>query len=339
MATQIESPVAAVDRAPALPILGSGDFTFTPVPHWPDLPPGMELGDVAAVAVDDRDQVYLFNRGPHPMIVTTSEGAFLRSWGEGTFKNPHGLHFGHDGFLYCTDEGDHTVRKCTPDGRVHMTLGVPGQPAPFMSGQPFCRCCHTALSPTGEIYVADGYGNAQIHKYAPDGRHLFSWGAPGTDPGQFNLPHNICCDADGWVYVADRENHRIQIFDANGRYEAQIGNLHRASALALIGSTCPLCVVGEIGPYMNVNRRFPNLGPRISIMRTDGTLVARLGVAPAAGQAPGQFISPHGIALDSHGDIYVGEVSSRAWLSLFPGEDLPQPLRRVQKLRRTAAPA
>ena len=89
---------------------------------------------------------------------------------------------------------------------------------------------------------------------------------------------------------------------------------------------------------MNVNRKYPNMGPRISIMRTDGTLVSRLGVTPAAGQAPGQFISPHGIALDSHGDMYVGEVSSRAWPSLFPGEELPQPLRRMQKLRRVTAP-
>ena len=77
------------------------------------------------------------------------------------------------------------------------------------------------------FYVSDGYGNACVHKYSPDGKHLLSWGEPGTAPGQFNLPHNICCDADGWVYVADRESHRVQIFDGNGRYEAQWNNLHR----------------------------------------------------------------------------------------------------------------
>ena len=206
-----------------------------------------------------------------------------------------------------------------------------------MSGRPFCRCCHTALSPEGNIYVADGYGNARIHVFAPDGRPLFGWGEPGTGPGQFNLPHNICCDDDGWIYVADRENHRLQVFDRKGRYETQIGNLHRASALAIVGRTCPICIVGEIGLYMSVNRRTPNLGPRISVMTHDGKLLARLGATPAAGQQPGQFYSPHGIAIDSRGDLYVGEVSSRAWPSLFPGEPAPMPLRRMQKLVRVSA--
>jgi hypothetical protein len=77
-----------------------------------------------------------------------------------------------------------------------------------MSGEPFHRCTHTALSPKGEIYVSDGYGNARVHKYSPDGKLLMSWGEPGTGEGEFNIVHNICCDADGWVYVADRENHR-----------------------------------------------------------------------------------------------------------------------------------
>jgi len=98
------------------------------------------------------------------------------------------------------------VRKVTLDGKVLLELGVPGKPAPFMSGEPFHRCTHTALSPRGEIYVSDGYGNARVHKYSPDGKLLMSWGEPGTGEGEFNIVHNICCDADGWLYVADREN-------------------------------------------------------------------------------------------------------------------------------------
>jgi hypothetical protein len=318
-------------------LLGSGDYTYAVDRNWGRLPPGMALGDVAAVAVDARDDVYLFNRGSHPMVVMDREGNFRRSWGEGVFTNPHGIHIGDDGAIYCTDEGDHTVRKCTPEGQVLMTIGTSGKPTTYMSGQPFCRCCHTALSPSGDIYVADGYGNAQVHKYSPDGRYLYSWGGPGTDAGQFNLPHNICCDDDGWVYVADRENHRVQIFDRNGKYEAQINNLHRPSALTLVGRTCPVCVIGEIGPYMNVNRRTPNLGPRISVMTCDGKLLSRLGVIPTAGTAPGQFLSPHGIALDSRGDMYVGEVSSRAWPSLFPDKPVPTDIPRMQKLIRVPA--
>src|SRR3546814_20813070 len=112
--------------------------------------------------------------------------------------------------MYCTDDGDHTVRVCDTEGKVHLTIGIPGEPAPYMSGEPFHRCTHTALSPDGEIYVSDGYGIACVHKYAPDGRLLKTWGGPGTDPGRFNIVHNICCDADGWVYGAVRENHRVQ---------------------------------------------------------------------------------------------------------------------------------
>lgn len=316
------------------PILGTGEFRYTPQLDWPRLPAEIRLGDVAAIAVDRRDRVYLFNRGPHPMVVVDREGNFIDSWGQGEFKNPHGLHIGPDDAIYCTDDGDHTVRKCTLDGKVLLKLGTSGKPAPRMSGQPFCRCCHTALAPNGDIFVADGYGNAQVHKYSPDGKHLFSWGGPGTDAGQFNLPHNICCDDDGWVYVADRENHRIQVFDVNGRYETQINNIHRPSALTLLGGKCPLCFIGEIGPYMAVNRETPNLGPRISIMTHEGKLVSRLGLTPAAGEQPGQFFSPHGIAVDSLGDIYVGEVSSRAWPSLFPDRPVPENLRRMQKLVR-----
>jgi DNA-binding beta-propeller fold protein YncE len=86
-----------------------------------------------------------------------------------------------------------------------------------MSGEPFHRCTHTALSPQGEIYVSDGYGNSRVHKYTPDGKLLLSWGEPGTGEGEFNIVHNICCDADGWVYVADRENHRVQVFNGPQR--------------------------------------------------------------------------------------------------------------------------
>ena len=125
------------------------------------------------------------------------EGNFLRSWGEGTFPRAHGLHIDAEDNLWCTDDGGHFVRKCTPEGKVLLEIGVPGQPAPYMSGLPFHRCTHTALSPKGEIYVSDGYGNARVHKYSPDGKLLHSWGEPGTGPGQFNIAHNIATDAEG----------------------------------------------------------------------------------------------------------------------------------------------
>ena len=101
---------------------------------------------------------------------------------------------------------------------------------------------------------SDGYGNARVHKYTPDGRLLMSWGGPGTDPGEFNIVHNITCDGDGWVYVADRENHRVQVFDGNGKYETQWNNLHRPCGLFMPPGKCPICYIGELGPVQPVNR-------------------------------------------------------------------------------------
>ena len=203
--------------------LGSGNFRYEVEEGWGQLPPGWSFREVAAVGVDKNDNVYCFSRGQHPIIVFDRDGNFLRSWGAGTFKRAHGITMGPDDTIYLTDDGDHTVRQCTLDGKVLLTLGIPGTPAPYQSGEPFNRCTHVALSPKNEIYVSDGYGNSRVHKYSPDGKLLLSWGEPGCDPGQFNIVHNICTDRDGWVYVADRENHRVQVFDGIRRGVGNIG--------------------------------------------------------------------------------------------------------------------
>ena len=315
--------------------LGEGEWLYEPVEGWAKLPPSWRFKEIGAVGTDRHDNVYVFNRGQHPMIVFDRDGNFLRSWGEGVFPRAHGLHMGPDDTVWLTDDADHTVRQCTLDGKILLTLGIPGRPAPYMSGEPFHRCTHTALSPQGDIYVADGYGNSSVHKFDPSGRHLMTWGGPGSDPGEFNIVHNITCDADGWVYVADRENHRIQVFDGNGRYETQWNNLHRPCGLYMPPGKCPYCFVGELGPVMPVNRDVPNLGPRISILDHTGKRVARFG-GQHAGLGPAEFIAPHGIAVDSRGDIYVGEVSWTQWPQLWPGAEMPDDLRSLHKFRRIA---
>lgn len=313
--------------------LGTGAYRYAPLPGWARLPAELELGEVAGLAIDRQDRIFVFNRGPNPMIVLDRDGAVLTSWGHGLFRRPHGVHIGPDDSVYCTDEGSHTLCKCSPTGQLLLRLGLPDRPAPAMSCRPFNRCTHSALAPNGDIYVSDGYGNAAIHRFAPDGRWLSSWGAPGTDPGQFNLPHNIHCDANGMVYVADRENHRIQIFDGDGRYAGQWNNLHRPSALFMTAGPCPLCYVGEIGPYLAVNRDTPNLGPRVTIL-ADGKRLGRLDSLDGPGTGAAQFTSPHAIAVDSHGDLYVGEVTASAWPSLFPGRPLPAALNPLKKFAR-----
>ena len=317
-------------------VLGTDGYRYEVDDGWAKLPPGMEFNaDVAAVGVDKHDNVYAFNRGKHPMCVFDREGNLLRTWGEGIYPRAHGVFMAPDDTIWLTDDADHTVRHCTLDGKVLLTIGIPGKPSPYMSGEPFHRCTHTAMSPDGNyLYISDGYGNARIHKFTVDGKWLSAWGEPGTDEGKFNIPHNICCDPDGWVYVADRENHRVQVFDGNGKYETQWNNMHRASGLCMeTGTKTPRFYVGEIGPDMAVNIDMPGCGPRVSIYTHKGELLARLG-HEHAGLATGQFISPHGLAVDSRGDIYVGEVSFTNWGRRVraKGEPIPPGLRSLQKL-------
>ncbi|MBI3328444.1 MAG: hypothetical protein HYZ81_17300 [Nitrospinae bacterium] len=310
--------------------LGTEAFTYEVAEAWGKLPDGWSFKEVGAVGVDAKDNVYVFNRGQHPMMVFDRKGNFLRSWGEGIFPRAHGLTMAPDDTMFCTDDGDHTVRKCTLDGKVLFTLGTSGRPAAFMSGDPFNRCTHVAIDPrNGDFYVADGYGNARVHKYSPEGQLLFSWGESGTDPGQFNIVHNIATDKDGWIYIADRENHRIQVFDRNGTFETQWINMARPCGL-YIDQAAELAYVGELGVAIGPNAQAMKLGPRVSIYDTRGHLLARLGDNPE-GEAPGRFIAPHGICIDSRGDIYVGEVS---WTHTGSKLNPPRELRSLQKLVR-----
>ena len=324
---------------PVIVKLGSEKFTYeVSGKDFGVLPAGWSYKEATAVAVDSQDNVYVFNRGEHPVIVLDSEGTFLRSWGEGVFSNPHGVTVGPDGSVYCVDAGDHTVRKFTRDGRLLMTIGEKDRPSPQNSGEPFNRPTHTAVDLTsGELFVSDGYSNARVHKYTPEGDLLFSWGESGTGPGEFNTVHNIAVDDDGWVYVADRENHRIQVFSSAGKFETQWGNLAAAACVDVDTGGEGLVYVGQFyagipaNPTGYGNWTAKRLGPRVSIFDTKGNLQAHVGDQPR-GLEPGRFITPHGIAVDSKGDIYVAEVSYAAYGSQ---QDPPRAVRSLQKLVRT----
>ena len=229
------------------------------------------------------------------------------------------------------------MRKCTTEGKVLLTIGMPGKPAPFMSGEPFNRCTHTALSPKGEIYVSDGYGNARVHKYSPDGKLLMSWGEPGTDPGQFNIVHNIVSDADGWVYVADRENHRVQVFDGNGKYETQWNNMHRPCGLYCCGGAQPAIHHRRAGPGHAGQPQAPEHRPAPQHRRQEGHAARAAGRPGRAGHRSRASSSRRTASrVDSRGDIYVGEVSYTNWPSTHPGVPVPKDLRSLQKLEKVA---
>jgi DNA-binding beta-propeller fold protein YncE len=298
---------------------------------WGRLPDGWRYLEAAGVAVDARDNVYVFTRGEHPVIVFDREGRFLRSWGEGLVGRAHAITIGPEGEIWLTDDGNHTIRKFTPEGRLLLTIGEADRPAPLQSGRPFNRPTHLAISPTtGDLFISDGYGNSRVHKYDPAGRYLLSWGEPGTDPGCFNLPHNIATDAEGRVYVADRENHRVQVFDGEGRYLGQVGNLHRPCGLFIDPREGGQLFVGELGSDLAVNQSVPNIGARVSILSLKGDLLARIG-GPFKGEKPGEFVAPHGVATDSRGDLYVAEVS---WTARGRHENPPREIRCLQKFVR-----
>src|SRR5262245_14080571 len=178
--------------------------------HWAKLPPSWKWPDVVGVASDSRGRVFVFGRGDHPLGIFDRDGKFLSNWGDGLFVRPHGIFIGPDDSVWCTDDTDHTVRKFTPDGKLLMTLGTSGKPSDTgatsldfrtirRAAGPFHYPTNLAHSRAGDLYISDGYGNARVHKFSADGRLLFSWGEPGSGPGQFHVPHGIAVDAQGTV--------------------------------------------------------------------------------------------------------------------------------------------
>ena len=285
---------------------------------WEKLPEGWKFIEVAGVATDSKDRVYVFNRGEHPMIVFDADGNFLTAWGEGVFTNPHGIYIGPDDRIYLADNFDHTVRIFRADGELLQTLGEenkpsdtgfhPGKSAVAFGGDPFNRVTNATLSSKGELYIADGYGNARVHKFSAEGRHLFSWGEPGRKPGQFRLPHAIVMDKDDRVLVADRENSRIQIFSSEGEYIAEWNNVIRPDDLFIDGDD--ILFVAELGeiagksPDVEILPHTPHA--RVSLLDLDGNLIHQFGGSDPV--QPGNFFAPHGIWADSKGDLYVAEV-------------------------------
>ena len=168
--------------------------------------------------------------------------------------------------------------------------------------------------------------SSRIHKYSPDGNLIESWGAPGTGEGEFNIIHNISTDRNGYIYVCDRENHRVQVFNKNGIFEAAWSNVHRPCAIYIDAEQ--KVYVAELGYGNNVSKDVPNIGPRISVLDQTGKVLERIGNM-GYGFDTGQFAAPHGLCLDSNLSIYVAEVA-RTNMSHYTTP--PDTLRSFQKL-------
>jgi DNA-binding beta-propeller fold protein YncE len=281
-------------------IVGHGKYTYGVNENWARVPAGIDMKP-AAVAVDSHDRVFCFNRSTeHPVVIFDRDGNFESSWGAGLFRFPHAIRIDEQDNVWLTDEHLGQFMQFTNDGKLLRTIGASGQrsntgvPADDFTSiawkkvtqgaGPFNLPTDIAVVPGGDMYMTDGYGNARVHKFSADGSYQFSWGEPGNDPGQFNLPHGIWYDSRGRLLVADRENDRVQVFDL-------AGNLLTVWQTELIGPAFFYVDDDDIVYVPEHN------GGMFSVLTLDGERLARWG-API-------HRSIHGVWGDSEKNIYV----------------------------------
>ena len=279
-------------------VVGDGKYTYQVNQDWARIPEGVEMR-AAAVAVDSQDRVYCFNRSEeHPVMVFASDGSYLRSWGAGQFEFPHAIYVDANDYVWLVDRNRGQIMKFTTDGDLQQTIGARGYRSDSGAlelsstaytdvtrpGGPFNLPAGICVAPSGDIFIADGYGNCQVHRFSSDGQHLLSWGQPGTDPGGLTLPHGVWIDRRGRVLVAEREGDRVQVF-------SQEGEVPDIWETELIGPAL-FYVDDDDAVYIPEH----NSG-HTSIVTLDGERLARWG-------GP-ELKTCHGIWVDSHKDLYV----------------------------------
>lgn len=297
--------------------LASGQGGYRVVHGWPQLPEGRVLGSAAGVAVNPAGEVFVFHRagrfwseplptdpiaGPTIAVFDNHSGKFLREIAAVVFAMPHGLSVDPQGNLWATDVALHQVIKLAPDGRVLMTLGTRGEPG--ADGEHFNRPTQVGFAKDGTILVADGYRNTRVARFSADGRFLGQWGTPGKGPGEFNTPHGIAIDAAGRVYVADRQNDRVQVFNPEGKLLA-------IWASPQIGRPYGITVLGPNRFAIADGGEQPETGPDRSalvIVDAKGQVVERVG---RYGNQDGQFRMAHHLAADAAGALYVVDITGQ----------------------------
>jgi DNA-binding beta-propeller fold protein YncE len=320
-------------------------LNYSLVEGWEQLPADFTHLDCVGVGVDSHDTVYLLTRGQPRVIVYSQAGTFLRSWGEDLFTaRTHGLTVAPDDTVYCVDEGNQCVYQFTSTGELLRTIGTKGVASEtgydgrtiesITGGPPFNRPTNLAVAPSGDLYITDGYGNCKVHRYSADGTLLQSWGTPGAGPGQFYLPHGVRVTGDGRVVVADRENDRLQFFSPDGEFLEQWTDVQRPTNIALDrdGNLFVSELWWRVGQHSMVHGDITDDQPsRVSVYDAAGHVLARWGGPDQA--ASGNFIAPHDTCVDSHGDLYVAEVTHTfaASLGLVPPDS-----HSFQKFRRQA---
>jgi sugar lactone lactonase YvrE len=307
-----------------------GGLSYTVVEGWEQLPAGIVHKDVVGLGVDSRDRLFMLTREAAQVLIYNRDGSFVGAWGEGFFtQRTHGLTIGPDDAVYIVDEGSQVVYKFTPEGELLLTIGTKGVASDtgydgralesiVRGGPPFNRPTNVAVAANGDLYVSDGYGNARVHHFSNDGTLLHSWGGPGTGKGEFNLPHSVWCHEDGRILVCDRENERVQIFTPEGDYIEEWTNMGRPGDLYV--EPDGTVYIGEMNWFKDHYSLTGKLWTEnrmacMTVRDEKGNVLSSFG-GDLHGQDPcaaGNFTSPHGIWVDSHSDVYVGEVSQTSY--------------------------
>ncbi len=287
-------------------------------PAWPQTPDGVSSkGWTSGIAIDAKDQVWFFKKGPNPIQVYTTEGRFVRTWGQGMFVNPHHIRIDHEGNIWLADFGLHVVQKFTPEGKLLMVLGVRGEKGDDQNH--FNMPTDMAITPTGDIFVTDGYGNRRVVHFDKNGKFIKAWGSYGSTPGAFVLPHAIALDSKGKLYVADRNSARIQVFNQQGEFLNQWSNLIMPWGLS-INADDEIWVCGSSPHWWLRGGKYPEYKDQI-FMRfdTDGRVKQMWSIPlgdigtdknhpQTANLKPGEAVGVHCIVQDSKGNLYVGDI-------------------------------
>jgi DNA-binding beta-propeller fold protein YncE len=279
--------------------VGAGKHTYEVIRDFFKLPNGEPLGVVSRVAADSQDRIYVFQRKDPPVVVFDRDGTYLGAWGNGEIQDPHGLKIVDD-VVYTTDRTGSVVKSFTLDGKPLLELGQRGvysdtgcTGAPWLAERaagPFNHPTEMIAHPNGDIYVTDGYRNARVHRFTPEGRLLMSWGTPGTGEGAFHLPHSVATTPDGRLFVADRSNKRIQIFSPEGAFLGMWTGMGGPNDITR----------GTDGTFYIAEQEDAGNPAYVCIRDENGTVLARL-----------ESRHVHGVGVDSRGDVYAGLTVNR----------------------------
>jgi DNA-binding beta-propeller fold protein YncE len=282
-------------------------------PAWPERPKDMPWGAMSGVAIDKAGRIWMLTRANPPVQVYDAAGKFVRSWGTEAIKTGHGFRLDGDDNVWVTDVVKHVVMQFTPEGKLLKTLGTLG-----VLGEDRTHLnmpTDMVVTPTGEVFVADGYGNNRIVHFDRDGRFVKAWGKLGTGPGEFSIPHSIVRDSKGRLYVADRNNVRIQVFDENGKFLDQWPNLLVPWGLCM-GHNDEIWVCGSSPMPWIGDQAYLSCPPKDQLVMRfspSGKLLALWTIPKGTDgqEKPGEVNWLHDMAVDAHGNLFLGDINGK----------------------------